>query len=212
MISKSLSSIALASLALCGGAAQAVTTELIPNGSFSAGLTGWEQNLGGGTISVVDGAAKLVAGAGPADTTMKAANLAIGQVMPGMQVVVKFDAKGSWNAGGVAFVELFSEREEGFGASAQLLGGAPLFAQGKGNLADWTSFSFTQNLGPNVAGGVSLLLKSACGADAGCMATTYFDNVSITADIAPIPEPGTYALMLAGLAGVGALVRRRRAA
>ena len=36
-------------------------------------------------------------------------------------------------------------------------------------------------------------------------------NVSATFQAAPIPEPETYALMLAGLAMVGAAVRRRRA-
>ena len=37
----------------------------------------------------------------------------------------------------------------------------------------------------------------------------YADDVSITLS-RPIPEPSTYALMLAGLAGVGFLARRRR--
>ena len=121
-------------------------------------------------------------------------------------VTVSFDAKGSWSNGGVNFAELFSEVAPSGTSKAQLLGGAPLFAQGKGDLADWTNFSFTTTLGPVVTGGVSLLLKSSCGAVAGCSAVSYFDNVSITA----VPEPETYALMLAGLAGVGAMVRRRR--
>jgi hypothetical protein len=37
------------------------------------------------------------------------------------------------------------------------------------------------------------------------------DDVNL-AVAAPIPEPGTYALMLLGLAGIGAVARRRRAA
>lgn len=39
----------------------------------------------------------------------------------------------------------------------------------------------------------------------------YIDDISLTL-ANPIPEPGTYALMLAGLAGIGAVARRRRAA
>ncbi len=209
MVSKSLTAVAVAALAMCGGAAHAV--ELVSNGNFSNGLTGWFQDAGGAAgsmISVEDGAAKLVAGTGPSDVIIKASNLGIGIVTPGATVTVSFDAKGSWTNGGVNFAELFSEVAPSGTSKAQLLGNAPLFAQGKGDLADWTSFSYTTTLGPVVTGGISLLLKSSCGAVAGCTAVSYFDNVSITA----VPEPGTYALMLAGLAGVGFLARRRRAA
>lgn len=41
--------------------------------------------------------------------------------------------------------------------------------------------------------------------------TFEYRNGTFTATIAPIPEPETYALMLAGLALVGAAARRRRA-
>jgi hypothetical protein len=37
-------------------------------------------------------------------------------------------------------------------------------------------------------------------------------ELRLLGEVAPIPEPGTYALMLAGLAGIAALARRRRAA
>ena len=40
-------------------------------------------------------------------------------------------------------------------------------------------------------------------------AHTYFDTLSVSAQ-APVPEPGTYALMLAGLLTVGGIARRRR--
>lgn len=37
------------------------------------------------------------------------------------------------------------------------------------------------------------------------------DNVQLTASVAPVPEPSTYALMLTGIAAIGLWARRRRA-
>lgn len=45
-------------------------------------------------------------------------------------------------------------------------------------------------------------------AGGGRLAAVKIDDVSL----APIPEPGTYAMMLLGLAGIGAVARRRRSA
>ena len=36
------------------------------------------------------------------------------------------------------------------------------------------------------------------------------DNVSVSDGVSAVPEPSTYAMLLAGLAGVGAMARRRR--
>jgi hypothetical protein len=38
--------------------------------------------------------------------------------------------------------------------------------------------------------------------------TLYIDNLG---GVAPIPEPGTWAMMLGGLLGLGAVARRRKA-
>ena len=38
-----------------------------------------------------------------------------------------------------------------------------------------------------------------------------FQNMSVTLLLTPVPEPGSFALLLAGLAAVGRVVRRRRA-
>jgi hypothetical protein len=37
-----------------------------------------------------------------------------------------------------------------------------------------------------------------------------FDDITFGSDVPAIPEPGTYALMALGLAGVGFAARRRR--
>ena len=42
--------------------------------------------------------------------------------------------------------------------------------------------------------------------------TTQFGSGEIRGQILVVPEPETYLLMLAGLAGIGAIARRRRAA
>ena len=55
-------------------------------------------------------------------------------------------------------------------------------------------------------------------ATSGTLYLAYLDNDSfnnsgfVTASVTAVPEPGTYALLLAGLVGVGAVVRRQQAA
>lgn len=227
---KSSSILAAAAMALCASAAQAIT--LVPvniavNGGFETGdKTGWSQEFGtfagGGTITVgspgsnsnyAATVATGVPGFGLA-VGFKNANLGIGNVMPNESVTISFDVKGSYDAGGVAFAEFFSELAGGGVSKSVLLGGAPLFAASQCagfNALTYTRCTFTTTTGPNVDGGVTLQLLSATGGAQGSTATTMFDNVEITV-MRPVPEPGTYALMLAGLAGVGVLAKRRRQA
>jgi len=56
----------------------------------------------------------------------------------------------------------------------------------------------------NQAGLYSVTLEAWNGA-------TMVNSVTMNVQVGPVPEPETYALMLAGLAGVGFMVRRRRA-
>lgn len=70
----------------------------------------------------------------------------------------------------------------------------------------WTEITFTPAAVPVGASAAFLEFSTATGPGA---TSVFIDDLSLSA---PIPEPETYALMLAGLVGVGALVRRRRAA
>jgi hypothetical protein len=210
MTIKSLSIVAAAALALSAGAAQAV--ELTNNGGFETGdFTGWtqfESAPGNQTIvspgNVGSYAALIDNQMMGTNSIMKQANIGIGTVTPGTLINITFDAKGSFGNGGVAFASFFSELGGGGVSKTEILGGGPLNG---GADFDWKTFSFTTTAGPDVTGGVTLELGAATGAVVGSFATMYYDNVSVTA----VPEPGTYAMLLAGLGLVGFMIRRRRA-
>jgi hypothetical protein len=118
----------------------------------------------------------------PVDNVLKNANLGAGTLTPGMPITVTWDLRGSLEgAGGVVFVELFSELTGGGTSKAEIYTGGPLFPQ-----ADWQSFTWDTTLGPDVSGGVTLQLKASCGPVEGCGVDAYFDNASITI---PGPDP-----------------------
>jgi hypothetical protein len=221
---KSLSILAASALALSAGSAQAVDlvwTDIAMNGGFETGdKTGWTFEFGtfeGSTGSITVGspgfsgdyAMTIDTGLPGFGLGVGIKNANIGGVVANEAIRISFMAKGSYDVGGVAFAELFSELSGGGVSKSELLGGSPLAAQK--DMSDWASFSYTTTLGANVGGGVTLQLLSATGGAVGSMATTMFDDVRIEV-LRPIPEPGTYALMLAGLAAVGGIARRRRQA
>ena len=199
-----------ATLALFAGSASAV--ELAVNGGFETGdFTGWSQfeSFPGNQTITSDAAsgnwAGLITNMQPASNSLfKQANLG-GNLAAGLEIKISFDAKGSFAGGGVAFAEVFSEKAGGGTNPPPLL----VSLHDKVNANTYTNISFSYFISPSGApGGVTLQLGATTGGATGSMATMYYDNVSIQA----VPEPGTYALMLAGLAGVGVLAKRRRQA
>ena len=162
-------------------AIQVPLTELIGNGGFETGdFTDWDltgevaqtiitTNPSEGTFAANINNTVSSTGSG-----IKSSNRGVGLVNPGDQVTIKFDARGSFDIGGVLFAELFSEFSGG-GATNELLGGGPIALNSDSEV--WTSYEFTTNLGSDVGGGISLLFIAQTGG--GTSANVFIDNVSV---------------------------------
>ena len=174
---------------------EAVPGEYAINGDFETGdKTGWTEFLNNGSFTVsgvnTNGGSwsgNLVAsvpggGGPPSFPVIKQANIGVGSVVPNGTVTVQFDLNGSLaGAGGVVFAEMFSEISGGGTSKSEIITGAPLFPVGPNDwTAGWVSYSFNLTLGPDVSGGVTLQLKTDCGANPGCTVDLFIDNVSVT--------------------------------
>ena len=216
-----------AAMLLCTGAAHAGVQDIAINGGFETGAfndgtenASWQQFPNGGiqTITSVNPSSGTYAANlnvptrsqvdPPADPLIKNANLAAGLLTPGADVTVTWDMRGSLEgAGGVVFVELFSELSGGGTSKAEIYTNAPIFP-----VDAWTPYSWTTTLGPDVSGGVTLQLKTSCGPVEGCGVDAYFDNVTITTDVSAVPVPAAVWLFGSGLLGLIGVARRKHAA
>lgn len=190
--------------------AQLQAVNVAVNGGFETGdFTGWTQFING-TQTIVNTnpaegtfAARSNNDVTPSASGLKQANVGVGLVTPGSPVTISFSYRGTVAVGGVVFAELFSELAGGGTSASEILSGGPLFPNA--NPETWTPFSITTNAGPDVSGGISLLLNATTGGDPSSLADIYFDDVKIEV----VPEPS--AALLGGLGGL-LLLRRRRSA
>lgn len=201
--------------ALTAGQASAVPTEVgNSNRGFEAGDTSdWAIFIGGTQTfeAINDGTAqegsfygRIVNTDAPSAATVKQANLAEGLLTPGAAVEISFYARGSATLGGVQFAEVFSEVSGGGTSSSAFVNGGPLFPP---SATEWTLYTYSGVLGPDVSGGVTLQFNAAAGADAGSSSILEIDNISVVTEV--VPEPSSLALL--SLGGLAAFRRRRRA-
>ncbi|MDR7334078.1 PEP-CTERM sorting domain-containing protein [Roseateles asaccharophilus] len=78
--------------------------------------------------------------------------------------------------------------------------------------SSWTQISFQAGAIPAGTTAVYLLMNTAVGPLLdGRVNAVYIDDIQLTLTTAPVPEPESYALLIAGLGVVAAVARRRRA-
>lgn len=155
------------------------------NGDFENGEEGWiffENNgvaeLDNSVSNSGANSAKIVTN-GPSNPGIKQERIGIGAVQAGDVVQIQFDHIGSETQPGAVFnVLLFVERAEGEN-------GDPIthIFDPRPTLTDtWTTFTATYTIpgDASVTGGISFLIESVCGGDAGCEVSANVDNVSVT--------------------------------
>ncbi|QDS99900.1 carbohydrate binding domain-containing protein [Adhaeretor mobilis] len=211
-ISRGILRASFAMLILAGLSLDASAVELAINGGFEAGDTSdWVSFPSGSSTFTAESVSpntgsfngKLENTATGSAAVIKQANVGVGTVTPGQDITINFWARGSAEAGGVHFAELFSELDGGGTSKSEILSGAPLFPPSD---TTWTEYTFNTTLGPDVSGGVTLQFNAATGANLGSFSILEIDDVSIS--VAGIPEPTSLALL--SLAGLGLAGRRRR--
>jgi hypothetical protein len=221
---KSLSIVAAAAMALCAGAVQAQTVNGFANGGFEAGAgvgtpaANWLAAAGGYSLSTDahtgSFAAQLMSPQFNAAIMLQ--NSIEQGGLPALTVgdspVLSFWAKGTAGAtGNVLFALRYLDN-----IGNVLYNSTNQFFQGSINTSAYTQITFNGGVVPAGATAAFIEFSQAIGPiGIGPGGENWFAGKVLIDDInlavaAPVPEPESYALMLAGLGVIGSIVRRRR--
>lgn len=219
MSSKSFSIVAAAVVALCAGAAQAATTNGFANGGFeTAGVStaadSWLAAANGYSLSTDARTGSFAAQLSSAQfgaavmlqNSVKDGNMAA--LMAGDTPELSFWAKGTaGTTGNVLFALRYLTEGGAILADSQLQ-----FFQNSINENGWTKISYNLGAVPVGATAAFIEFSQAIGPiEPGLPAgKVLIDDLYL--GVTAVPEPSTYAMLLAGLVGVGVIARRRRAA
>jgi PKD repeat protein len=156
--------------------------DLVSNGGFETGDDcGWDLFDNGGFASIDNTvnnggsfSAKMST-SGPSNPGIKQERIGAGTVKDGDVIQIKFDHIGTIvPPGGVFNVLLFGEGAAGASFTEVLNPGA------LGSTWQTYTGTFTIPTGTDVSEGISFLIQSVCGGDAGCSVSANIDNVSVT--------------------------------
>jgi hypothetical protein len=207
---KSISIVAAAAMSLFAGAAQAVTNGFANGGfelagTFSPAASWLEGNAGYDLSTDAYSGSFALELKSPIDRAAVAVqNNVKDGMMPDLVVgdmpELSFWAKGS-APNGVLFALRYLDGDGNIKADS-----FNVFFQGQINEMSWSKISY--NLGAVPVGASAAFLELVQFGGAAGTGRVLIDDVVLGV----VPEPGTYALMLAGLVAVGAVARRRRAA
>ncbi|MFD0862898.1 carbohydrate binding domain-containing protein [Sungkyunkwania multivorans] len=153
---------------------------LITNGDFETGdTTGWLFFDNGGSAIVTNedqngGSFSAKITSGPTNNPgIKVERFAAGQVSAGQTIEVTFDSRAEALVdGAVINAFLFSETTNGDPATLHNLGAVS-------TANTWSTNTLSTTIGPDVSGGISLLIEVVCGGAASCNGVVYIDNVTV---------------------------------
>lgn len=228
---KAVSMVALAATVLCAGAVQAQgfanggfeTANSMPNppggvGFFAQGWlfapTGFPAMRSASEAHTGAHSALLTVPGGSGGSTLFQNSVdhgglpALTAANVGDTPMLSFWAKGDvGNTGNVLFALRYLD---GIGNILDGNGGNHFF-QNSLSTTTWNQVTFQANAIPVGTAALFLEMNTATGpVDPGRSNAVYIDDIMMSGLTAPIPEPQTYALMLAGLMAMGAMARRRR--